>query len=157
VTAPDCAIEIIKRWEGFRATPYLCPAGYWTVGYGTVLRDDDGRMLTARDTAPTARWTEQRAVAELRRDANRFAAAVVRLCPRAATSPQRLGALTSFAYNLGTGNLQASTLRRRVNAGDDADATAQFKRWVFAGGKRLPGLVARRADEAALYASAAPP
>jgi len=156
VRAPRCALEIIRRWEGLRLTPYLCPAGYWTVGYGTVLRHTDGRMLTARDTAPTRVWTTAEAEAALQTDADRFAAAVARLCPRAARSDERLGALTSFTYNLGAGNLQASTLRRCVNAADDDEAARQFARWIFAGGRRLPGLVARRADEAALYRRAQP-
>jgi lysozyme len=74
---------------------------------------------------------------------------VVALCPGVDT-PGRLAAITDFAFNVGTGALRASTLRRRVNAGAWDDVPAQLMRWVFAAGKRLRGLERRRAAEAAL-------
>lgn len=156
IKAPDCGLEIIRQYEGLRLTPYLCPAGVWTIGYGHVLRHPQaGRMLTVRDGRPDCRkWSEHDAESALRLDADHHAREAARLCPRVATSPRRLGALTSFAFNLGVGNLHDSTLRRVINAGDDDEAVDQFGRWVFAGGVRLRGLVLRRAAEATLYASA---
>ena len=64
-------------------------------------------------------------------------------------------ALVSFAYNLGGGALASSSLRRILNRGNYPGAERQFKRWVFAGGRKLRGLVKRRAAEAELFASAA--
>jgi len=153
ITTPAAALTIIKRWEGLRLKPYLCPAGYWTVGYGHVLRDINGRMLTAQSPRPTSTWTTAQAEHHLARDAQTYTAAAARLCPPSATKPNQLAALTSFAYNLGAGNLRSSTLRRCILDGDDDEAARQFSRWVFAGDRKLPGLVARRADEAALFAT----
>ena len=66
-------------------------------------------------------------------------------------NPNQFGALTSFTYNLGAGNLRSSTLLRKLNAGDYAGAAAEFARWNKAGGKVLKGLTRRRAAERALF------
>lgn len=78
-----------------------------------------------------------------------FLPAVIALCPTLNT-PERIGAILDFAYNLGKGNLRASTLRRAIAAEDWSWAAVELKKWVFARGHRLPGLVARRAQEALL-------
>ena len=75
--------------------------------------------------------------------------AALQLCPGADT-PGRVAALTDFAYNCGVGNLRSSTLRKRVNAGDWTGAQVEIKKWCFAGGKRLNGLVKRREVEAGM-------
>ena len=75
---------------------------------------------------------------------------VLRMCPGVAAHPGALNALVDFAYNLGLGRLQTSTLRRCVNRGDWDGAREQLGRWVRGGGRVLPGLVARRAAETAL-------
>ena len=62
-------------------------------------------------------------------------------------------ALSSFAFNLGGGALQRSTLRRKVNREEHDAVPDEFRRWVWAGGRKLKGLVRRRAAEAALYAA----
>ena len=148
---PDQCVELIKRWEGFRAEPYLCSAGYWTIGYGHVIRAPNGRMLNSKDPAPQMCWTDFEALTMLvDRDLPVYRLAVDRLCGTALTDGQ-LSALVSFAYNLGGGALRASTLRKKVLAGDHEEAARQFGRWVFAGGQKLRGLVLRRADEAAIY------
>ena len=76
--------------------------------------------------------------------------AVARLIATAVTANQ-FGALVSFAYNVGTGNLAASTLRARLNCGDVEGAAGEFPKWRFAGGRVLAGLVRRRAAERALF------
>ena len=152
--AIDGGLHIIRHYEGLRLKPYLCPAGYWTIGYGHVLRHGDGSMMTAADPAPNIEWLPATAETNLQKTASRYAARAAALCPPAAASGAQLGALTSFAYNLGLGALRASTLRRLILAGDDDGATEQFGRWIFAGGRKLPGLILRRADEAKLYAGA---
>ena len=72
----------------------------------------------------------------------------MRYCPVLATEPeQRLAAIVDFTFNLGAGRLQTSTLRRRVNQRDWAAANSELRRWVYGGGKVLPGLVVRREAE----------
>lgn len=79
--------------------------------------------------------------------------ATLRFCPVLATEPEgRLAAIVDFTFNLGAGRLQTSTLRRRVNQRDWPAAGTELRRWVYGGGKVLPGLVARRSAEAALIA-----
>ena len=87
----------------------------------------------------------------LRRDVESAERAVVRLI-RVPLEDGQFDALGSFAFNLGAGALQRSTLRRKVNRGEHGAVPAEFRRWVFAGGRRLKGLVRRREAEAALYA-----
>ena len=151
---PQQCFEMIKREEGFRAYPYLCSAAYWTRGYGEVLRAPDGRMLTSKDPAPAvAPVTKEEAAAYLHNHLiPRYMAATLRLCG-ADLNDNQLSALTSFTYNLGSGALRASTLRKKVLAGEHRAAAEQFGRWVIAGGKRSNGLISRRAREAALYLS----
>jgi len=77
--------------------------------------------------------------------------ATLRFCPVLATKPEaRLGAIVEFTFNLGTGRLKTSTLRRRVNQRDWPGAASELRRWVYGGGRVLPGLVMRRTAESAL-------
>lgn len=100
------------------------------------------------DVFPGRPWTQEYADARLASDAQRFARGTIALCP--ALDGDRLAAIADFAYNLGLGRLQASTLRRRLNEGDMEGAKVELRKWVNGGGKRLPGLVLRREAEAAL-------
>lgn len=136
-------LRLIRRFEGFSATPYLCPAGYLTVGYGHVVKDGDNFQ------APV---TEEEATTILAADVATAERTVLRLIAVPLTDGQ-FAALVSFTFNLGAGALQRSTLRRKVNREDHEDVPAEFMRWVWAGGKRLNGLIRRRQDEAALYRS----
>ena len=148
IEVPTTAIELAKRFEGFhrvaradpgRAQPYICPAGYWTIGYG---------HLCDRKHPPI---TEAEAEVYLARDLQSALAATLRYCPVLVTeSGGRLAAIVDFTFNLGAGRLQTSTLRRRINQRDWAAAATELRRWVYGGGKVLPGLVARRAAECAL-------
>lgn len=135
-------LDLIKRYEGFSAMPYLCPAGYWTIGYGHLVRDK-AAWHAGIDAAAAERL--------LREDVGMAERAVCRLIGVPLRQTQ-FDALVSFTFNLGSGALQRSTLRRAVNRADHEAAVAEFARWVFAGGKRLSGLVARRKAEALLYA-----
>lgn len=129
---------LIRRFEGCRLVPYLCPAGVWTCGWGS----------TGADVFPNRAWTQDYADARLAQDAVRFARGTAALCP--GLRGERLAAIADFAYNLGLGRLKASTLRRRLNAGDYAGARQELRKWVRGGGRVLPGLVLRREAEAAL-------
>lgn len=142
----DVAAELCKRFEGFRPEPYLCPAGVWTIGYGTT-RYPDGAPVKPTDEPVS----EADALAILLHElAGKYAPAVARLCPGAILYPDRFNALADFCYNLGPGNLKISTLRQRVNDGDWEEAAYEVQRWVRGGGRVLPGLVLRRAAEAEL-------
>lgn len=145
----DLAIEVAaalcRRFEGFRPRPYLCPAGVPTIGYGATFYED-GTRVTLFDAPITRQRAEALLLWHVR---TRYLPAVIRLCPGVDT-PDRLAALIDFTFNLGSGNLRASTLRRKVNAGDWDAAQIELRKWVMAGGRRLAGLVRRREAEAAL-------
>ena len=127
--------RLIKRFEGCRLTPYICPAGVWTCGWGS----------TGFDVFPGKVWTQDYADRRMEADALRFARGVLVSCP--GLSGAALCAISDFAYNLGLGALKGSTLRKRVNAGDMDAAKSELGRWVKGGGRTLPGLVLRRAAE----------
>jgi len=132
-------LALIRQAEGLRLRAYKCPAGVWTIGYGTTAGVKEGQVIT-----------KERAEELLRDDVKRFEDQVLRLVKVPLTQGQ-LDALVSFTYNLGAANLGNSTLLRLLNAGDYKGAAAQFDRWTKAGGKALPGLVKRRAAERALF------
>ena len=148
IEVPTTAIELAKRFEGFhrvartdpgRAQPYICPAGYWTIGYGHLCDPKHPPI------------TETEAEDYLADDLQTALAATLRYCPVLATEPEgRLAAIVDFTFNLGTGRLQTSTLRRRVNQRDWAAAAHELRRWVRGAGKILPGLVSRREAETVL-------
>lgn len=148
IAVPKAAVELAKRFEGFhrvpkndpgRAYPYVCPAGYHTIGFGHLCKPDHLPI------------TEAEAEVYLTEDLMTALAATLRYCPVLATEPEgRLAAIVDFTFNLGAGRLQTSTLRRRVNQRDWVGAVDQLKRWVYGGGKVLPGLVIRRQAEQVL-------
>ncbi len=135
-------LGLVKTFEGCKLTAYLCPAGVPTIGYGRTTGVKLGQKIT-----------QAQADAWVVREYDEFEARVRRIVQVPLTANQ-LGALTSFAYNLGSGALASSTLLRLLNGGDYAGAAAQFGRWNKAGGKVLAGLTKRRAAEAALFLKA---
>ncbi len=130
---------LIKQFEGCKLTAYLCPAGNPTIGYGRTTGVKLGQTITQ---AQADAWVVE--------EYDAFEARVRRIVTVPLT-PNQLGALVSFAYNVGTGALASSTLLRLLNAGDYKGTAAQFARWNKAGGKVLAGLTKRRAAEAALF------
>lgn len=138
-------LALIKEFEGFRAKPYLCSAGYPTVGWG-ALRYLDGSLV--RLDGPHVSLEDAEAM--LRRDLAVGEAGVHRWISRALTQNQ-FDALTSFTFNLGPAALRSSMLRRCVNEGRDDEVPDQFKRWCFAGGRRQAGLLRRRIACSLLY------
>jgi lysozyme len=139
------AAALARRFEGLFLSPYLCPAGVPTIGYGATFYMD-GRRVQLTDP-PISRETAERLL--LWTVANKFLPAVLRLCP-GVDNPNRLAALIDFAFNLGAGNLSASTLRKRVNASRWEDVPAELRKWNKGGGRVLRGLVLRRDAEASL-------
>lgn len=145
--AVEQAAELCRHFEGFRSKPYICPAGYPTIGYGTVWKPD-GTKVSMDDPAITKEVANDWMMRELR---GNYAAGVLKASPGLITNPGALAAMIDFAYNLGTGRYRASTLRRRIDAQDWEGAKQQLGRWVRGGGIILPGLVRRRKAEAALF------
>jgi GH24 family phage-related lysozyme (muramidase) len=139
-------IDLIKHFEGFSAAIYICLAGYPTIGYGHAVNPDERQQFASGITA-------KQAESLLRRDLQTAEHAVLRLITVPLTDGQ-FDALVSFTFNLGAGALQRSTLRRKVNRGDHTNVPPEFRKWVWAGGRKLEGLVRRREAEAALYAKA---
>lgn len=139
------AAQLCILFEGIVLKAYLCPRGVPTIGVGATFYED-GRPVTLLDPPITRERALQLLHWHLRRH---FLPEVARLCPGADTPP-RLAALLDFAFNLGTGNLHASTLRRKVNEALWSEVPEQFMRWTRAGSRVLAGLVKRRAAEAAL-------
>ena len=136
---------MIKHHEGVRLKPYKDPIGLWTVGVGHLI--GDGKSLPIE-------WFRTFTMDEvnelLKKDLAKFEKGVLRLCPNYLTQ-SRFDALVSFAFNVGLGNLQSSTLRQKHNRGDILGAAQEFLKWNKAGGRVLRGLTVRRQDESNLY------
>lgn len=137
-------LDLIKQFEGFQPNVYLCPGGYSTIGYGHVVKDPKAfrRGITLMEAEEL-----------LRKDVATAERAVDRLIP-IGLYPGQFDALVSFTFNLGSGALQSSTLRRKILREDHEAAAAQFQRWIYAGGRPLRGLLKRRLAEAKMYAEA---
>jgi len=145
--ALEITSELCKRFEGFRSKPYICPAGVPTIGYGSTYYPD-GRKVSLTDPPLNEKQATEMLMHELLAT---FAPGVYRACPTLYTAdPYKVAAIVDFAYNLGVGRLQASTLKRKINEQNWDAACDELRKWVLAGGKRLPGLVLRREAEVAL-------
>lgn len=141
-------LELIKKYEGFFAKPYLCPAGVPTIGYGTTYYPN-GHKVTLQDKP----ISEQTASAILMDTLVTYERSVDSYT-RDDINQNQFDALVSFCYNLGGYNLKRSTLLKKVNKNpDDPTIKDEFNKWVRAGGRKLKGLVRRRAEEADLYFS----
>jgi len=145
----DATIRLITEFEGFVEHWYPDPAHGWavpTVGYGHT--DAAGAPFYADTKNKT--FTQKEAIEMLRRDLGQYEAAVNKNV-KVPLNPNQYGALVSFTYNLGAGNLAKSTLVKKLNAGDYSGAAAEFGKWNKAGGKVLAGLTRRREAERQLF------
>lgn len=146
-------LALIKASEGLRLAPYRCPAGVPTIGYGNT-RYADGRAVKLSDPPITQAQADALLMATLQP----YADAVNRLV-KVQINQNQFDALVDFAFNVGTDEdedtiaegLGDSKLLKLLNAGNYSGAAAQFDVWVMAGGRRLPGLVKRRALEKQLF------
>lgn len=150
IDAARLMAPLVRRFEGLHKLvaglvfPYICPAGYWTQGYGLLVKDGKAPPITVAE-------------AEVRVEGAMpgYIAQTLRLCPRLANEPpERLAAIADFTFNLGAGRLKVSTLRRRVNEGDWDAVDRELRKWTRGGGRVLPGLVLRREAEIALMRGA---
>jgi len=134
-------LELIKSFEGLRLNSYLDAVGVWTIGYGHTRTAGPGQSVSFAG-----------ATALLREDVATFERAVTQAV-RVPITANQYAALVSFAYNVGSGALNSSTLLRRLNAGDTFGAANELLRWNRAGGRVLAGLTRRREAERALFLS----
>ncbi len=143
----DAALGLIARFEGCRLEAYRDAVGVWTIGYGHTSRAGPPQVR------PGMRITKEEARAILRRDVERFAREVARVLGADAEmlTPNQFGALVSFAYNVGIGNLKRSSVLKAVREGRHDDVPRLLLRWTKAGGRRLRGLVRRRRAEGRLW------
>lgn len=155
----EAGIQLIKSFEGCHNSPYRCPAALWTIGYGRVLYPDQARLKTPERASYPLKpehnrvWDADEIDALVEADLLRFSSGVLRLCPAAADNQCHLDAMVSFAFNVGLGNLQASTLRMKYNRGDIEGAADEFLKWRKSNGVVLRGLERRREAERALFLS----
>lgn len=141
-------LDLIKKFEGFRSEPYRCSAGVPTIGYGTTHYPDSRAVRL--DDSPI---TEAQAEVFLRSDVSKCSEFVTEQVSSTLNQNQ-FDALVSFTYNLGSANLERSTLLKKLNdKPDDKRIAEEFMRWVYARGRKLEGLVRRRKAEADLYFS----
>lgn len=142
----QAGLDLITSFEGYHrklpngdCTTYRCPANVLTIGFGCTEGVEEGMV-----------WTRKQAEEAFRNELVKHEKAVDRLATVELNQNQR-DALISFSYNCGTGALSKSTLLKKLNAGDFEGAARQFASWNKGGGRVLPGLVRRRAAEAALF------
>jgi lysozyme len=140
-------LEMLAHHEGVRRKPYRCPAGLWTVGVGHLIGDGHSLPDSWNRT-----FSLEEVYAILAADVTRFERGVERYITVPLTQGQ-FDALVSFAFNLGLGTLQKSTLRQKLNRGDKDGAIESLLKYNKAGGKVLKGLDLRRKSEAALFMS----
>lgn len=138
----EAGLDIIKRYEGLRLTAYKCPAGVWTIGYGS----------TGPHVFEGLKITEAQADDLLRRDVARAEEAVTRLLS-VPINQNQFSALVSLVFNIGAGNFRGSTLRVLVNRKAFDLAAKEFPRWNRANGQIMAGLTKRRQEEQALFLS----
>ena len=141
----DEGLDLIKLYEGYSPSAYLCPANHWTIGYGAIWGLDNTRV-----TEDHPDINEEQADQLLRRDVSISERTVLRLI-RVPLEDGQFNALCSFVFNLGSGSLQSSTLKRKINRGDYIGAADEFPRWVYAGGRKLKGLIKRRNHERLMF------
>lgn len=144
----EIAADLAAPFEGLRLDAYHDPVGYPTQGFGRLLSREPWADLSPWpdiDEATAHDWLEE--------DMTKALSSVRRLIHAPLTDEQE-AALADFAFNCGAGNLQASTLRKVVNRQEYEAAPDQFRRWVYARGRKLRGLVLRREAEAALFIEA---
>lgn len=137
-------LALIREFEGFRGRAYRDAVGIWTIGFGHTA------MAGAPEVSQGMEISQAEAEKILAHDVDGFARGVARLVS-APLNNNEFSALVSFAYNVGLGNFAASSVLKAVNAGEPEAVPRRLQLWVKAGGRVLPGLVKRRAAEAALF------
>ncbi len=136
----EAGVELILSFESFRSQSYRCPAGVWTIGFGS----------TGSDIVEGLTWTDEQCEARFKQDLAKFESGVSYML-LVAVNENQFSALVSFAYNCGLTALGSSTLIHCLNKGNPMDAAEEFKRWNKAKGRVLQGLTDRREAERRLF------
>ena len=139
-------IALIKKFEGCRLKAYKCPANIWTIGYGHT-GVVNGKPITEKTTI-----TELMAETLLVIDLQRFEKAINQLVKKPLTQ-NNFDSLISFVFNIGISAFEKSSMLKLINQGHFDLAAQQFDRWIYGGGKKLAGLIKRRAEEKMLFLS----
>lgn len=135
----ETGINLIKDFEGFHPEAYQCPAGIWTIGYGHTAGVHPGNVVSVAQAEILLRQD----ISESEYAIRRFVSVLLH--------QHQFDALVSFVFNIGSGNFSASTLLKKLNAGNYIGAANEFLRWIYASGMCMPGLVRRREAEKALF------
>ena len=163
----DEGIHLMHLFEGYRDKPYLCSAHMWTIGWGHVLYQNQIKLPVIRKDGYTGAlrkeyplrpednrvWSKDELVKIFKDDLVSFERGVLRFAPNL-DNPEhqhKFDACVAFAFNVGTGNFQRSTIRQKILREDWEGAADAFMVWTKAGGKVLQGLVRRRQAERALF------
>ena len=141
----NSGLELIKTFEGFSSSPYLDPIGIPTIGFGSIWNDDGSSVTMSQPDL-----NEAEAESYLRREVRHIEERIGRLIQSELTD-NMFSSLCSFTYNIGTGALQRSTMRMKLNRGWYEAAAEEFPKWRKAGGRVLQGLVRRRIAERSLF------
>ena len=140
MNVPNNALELASYFEGFYNKPYICPAGFWTIGYGHLCKKDHPII------------TKEQGEIYLNEDLQDALRGTIKTCPILISVDENyFGAIVDFVFNLGVGRLQTSTLRRKINAQLWDEVPNELNKWVYGGGKKLKGLVLRRQIEAKFF------
>jgi lysozyme len=148
----EATLELIKQWEGCKLEAYRDVAGVWTIGWGHTTMAGPPTVIGG------LKITQARADEIFDIDLNKVAERIRPLI-KVPVNDNQFGACLSLAFNVGEDidldtkaeGFGDSTLLRKLNYGDYEGAAGEFKKWVFAGGKKVKGLENRRADEVVLF------
>ena len=141
----EAGLDLIKHYEGWRKSPYLCSAARPTIGYGSTW-DRNGNAVTLDHPDITKEQGEYLLLREVRHSEK-----AIRRLVKTELTENMFSSLCSFIYNVGSGNFQKSTLRMKLNRGQHESAADELSKWVKAGGRRIRGLVRRRKQERELF------
>ena len=140
----DNLIKLVTQFEGFFDKAYKCPAGVWTIGYGTTV------YINGQKVNPGETITREQAYNEMNHELDEKRKGILKYV-KVPLSNNEEQALVSFAYNVGVGAFAGSSLLKKLNTGDKLATAKEFDKWVFGGGKKLRGLVRRRESEKRLF------
>ena len=139
------AMNLLKKWEGFRSRSYRDSKGIWTIGYGTTVYPNGKRV------GPNEMISQAKAIEYMNYHIDKEVIPYIEKYVNAPLNNNQYSALVSFVYNVGAGSFRKSSLLKKLNARDYEGAAKEFDKWIKAGGRRLLGLQRRRNDEQALF------
>lgn len=146
VKVNQVGLNLIKKYEGLKLAPYLCPAKVATIGFGSTFYEDGTKVKLTDKPITEAKASELLAnlLITFEKGVDSFTTDLV--------NQNQLNSLVSFAYNCGLNNLKKSTLLKKVNTNpNDVTIKAEFLKWNKANGKVMAGLTKRRKEESELY------